>query len=227
MSISIALSFPSGRFHATAWGRHVNEAAPDWPPAPWRLLRALVAVWKRTLASDPLVNQYLPSALAKLTDPPLYKLPPATLAHTRHYLTQKVKGDAKNVVFDGFVAVSPAAEVGVRWPKAQLSPNEQEALERVLARLNYLGRAEAWCAARLCDWDALPGEPCAWVDADTGKVQLLAPPNPCDCFVSIRKTGIPGVTGARPAGPTRRGTCWPRPLTCTTNVGQIRPARAG
>jgi len=171
MSISIALSFPSGRFHATAWGRHVNEAAPDWPPAPWRLLRALVAVWKRTLASDPLVNQYLPSALAKLTDPPLYKLPPATLAHTRHYLTQKVKGDAKNVVFDGFVAVSPAAEVGVRWPKAQLSPNEQEALERVLARLNYLGRAEAWCAARLCDWDALPGEPCAWVDADTGQVQ--------------------------------------------------------
>ena len=169
MSISIALSFPSGRFHATAWGRHVNEAAPDWPPAPWRLLRALVAVWKRTLASDPLVNQYLPSALAKLTDPPLYKLPPATLAHTRHYLTQKVKGDA-DLVFDGFVAVSPAAEVGVLWPEAQLSPDEQEALGRVLAHLSYLGRAEGWCAARLCDWDALPGEPCAWVDADTGQI---------------------------------------------------------
>ena len=169
MSISIALSFPSGRFHATAWGRHVNEAAPDWPPAPWRLLRTFVAVWKRTLAGDHLVNQHLPSALAKLTAPPLYKLPPATLAHTRHYLTQKVKGDA-DLVFDGFVAVSPAAEVGVLWPEAQLSPDEQEALGRVLAHLSYLGRAEGWCAARLCDWDALPGEPCAWVDADTGQI---------------------------------------------------------
>jgi len=158
MSISIALSFTSGRFHATAWGRHVNEAVPDWPPAPWRLLRAFVAVWKRTLAGDHLVNQHLPSALAKLTAPPLYKLPPATLAHTRHYLTQKVKGKA-DLVFDGFVAVSPAAEVGVLWPEAQLSPEEQEALGRVLAHLSYLGRAEGWCAARLCDWDALPGEP--------------------------------------------------------------------
>ena len=169
MSISIALSFPGGRFHATAWGRHVNEASPDWPPAPWRLLRAFVAVWKRKLAGDDLVNQHLPSALAKLTAPPLYKLPPATLAHTRHYLTQKVKGDA-DLVFDGFVAVSPAAEVGVLWPEAQLSSDEQEALGRVLAHLSYLGRAEGWCAARLCDWDALPGKLCAWVDADTGQI---------------------------------------------------------
>jgi CRISPR-associated protein Csb2 len=169
MSISIALSFPSGRFHATGWGRHVNEAAPDWPPAPWRLLRAFVAVWKRTLAGDALVNEHLPTALTKLTAPPLYKLPPATLAHTRHYLTQKVKGDA-DLVFDGFVAVSPDVEVGVLWPEAELTAAEQEALGRVLARLSYLGRAEGWCAARVCDWSALPGEPCAWVDADTGQI---------------------------------------------------------
>jgi type I restriction enzyme S subunit len=34
---------------------------------------------------------------------------------------------------------------------ARAAQLEQEALERVSARLNYLGRAEAWCAARLCD----------------------------------------------------------------------------
>ena len=106
MAFAIALSFPSGRYHATAWGRHVNEGAPDWPPAPWRLLRALVAVWKRTLQDDVLVNTHLPTAIAKLTDPPLYKLPPAVLAHTRHYMPQRQRGDTA-LVFDGFIAVSP------------------------------------------------------------------------------------------------------------------------
>lgn len=170
MSLTIALSFLSGRFHATGWGRHVNEAAPDWPPAPWRLLRALVAVWKRKLAGDALVNEHFPSALAKLTAPPLYKLPPATLAHTRHYLTQKSKAENPDLVFDGFIALTPGAEVGVLWPDAELTAAEQEALGRVLARLNYLGRAEAWCAARLANWETLDGALCAWVDTVTGEI---------------------------------------------------------
>ena len=48
MPVIIKLTFPAGRYHATPWGRHVNEGVPEWPPSPWRLLRALVAVWKRT-----------------------------------------------------------------------------------------------------------------------------------------------------------------------------------
>ncbi len=172
MPLAIAFSFPGGRFHATAWGRHVNEGAPEWPPAPWRLLRALVAVWKRTLADDVLVNKHLPTALAKLTAPPLYKLPPATLAHTRHYMPS-VK---QTLVFDGFITVAPAKEVGVLWPEAKPSPEEQEALSRVLSRVNYLGRAEGWCAARLCaDWTTLEGEACAWVEADTGEIHGPTP----------------------------------------------------
>lgn len=170
MPLAIALSFPAGRFHATAWGRHVNEGTPEWPPAPWRLLRALVAVWKRTLQDDVFVNEHLPTALAKLVTPPLYRLPAATLAHTRHYMTQRQRGDTA-MVFDGFIAVPPSSEVGVLWPQAELLPSEQEALSRVLNRLNYLGRAEGWCAARLCDnWEMLEGEPCAWISAGTGEI---------------------------------------------------------
>ena len=40
MPVSVALTFPGGQFHATPWGHHVNEALPEWPPSPWRLLRA-------------------------------------------------------------------------------------------------------------------------------------------------------------------------------------------
>ncbi|MBX7214778.1 MAG: type I-U CRISPR-associated protein Cas5/Cas6 [Thermoflexales bacterium] len=165
MSLAIALSFPGGRFHATAWGHHVNEGAPEWPPAPWRLLRAMVAVWKRTLAADPQVNAYLPMALARLVQPPCFKLPPATLAHTRHYMPQKERGSSA-LVFDGFINVAPGAEVGVLWSGVVLSDVERDALSRVLSRMNYLGRAESWCLARLCeDWNSLRGKACLPIEA--------------------------------------------------------------
>ncbi|MEI7470187.1 MAG: type I-U CRISPR-associated protein Csb2, partial [Chloroflexota bacterium] len=165
MSFTLTLSFPAGRYHATGWGRHVNEAAPEWPPASWRILRALVAVWKRTLANDVFVNTHLPSVLAKLTNPPQYKLPPASVGHTRHYLA-----GASSLVFDGFISVLASSEIGVHWADAQLSMNEQQALSNVLDRLNYLGRSESWCNASICDdWQTFPGEICLPVAiADSG-----------------------------------------------------------
>ena len=44
---TIRLTFPAARYHATPWGRHVNEGVPEWPPSPYRLLRALYDVWQR------------------------------------------------------------------------------------------------------------------------------------------------------------------------------------
>ena len=45
MAATLAIRFPLGRYHATPWDRSVNEGATEWPPSPWRLLRALVATW--------------------------------------------------------------------------------------------------------------------------------------------------------------------------------------
>ena len=85
--IGLSIRFPAGRFHATPWGRHVNEAVPEWPPSPWRLLRALVATWKRKLNEDPLcMPEVVESLLRKLSSPPEFFLPPATVGHTRHYM---------------------------------------------------------------------------------------------------------------------------------------------
>ena len=47
MPVIIKLRFPGGRYHATPWGRHVNEGAVEWPPSPYRLVRALYDAWKR------------------------------------------------------------------------------------------------------------------------------------------------------------------------------------
>jgi len=92
----IELTFPAGRFHATPWGRHVNEGAVEWPPSPWRLLRALIATWKRK-APD-LNEETIKEILSALCDPPHFALPPATFSHTRHYMPWFKKGSSAKSV---------------------------------------------------------------------------------------------------------------------------------
>ncbi|MCL6446023.1 MAG: type I-U CRISPR-associated protein Cas5/Cas6, partial [Alicyclobacillus sp.] len=45
--IGLEFRFTAGTYHATPWQRHVNEADVEWPPSPWRVLRALIATWYR------------------------------------------------------------------------------------------------------------------------------------------------------------------------------------
>lgn len=146
--ISISLSFPTGRYHATPWGRHVNEAAPEWPPSPWRLVRSLVAVWKRKCVElDPAAVESIFRELAAL---PQFLLPPASTGHTRHYMPWYKKGpDDRTLVFDAFVAVARQSRVLVLWPQAQLEEANRSVLGALLNNLGFLGRAEAWCEARL------------------------------------------------------------------------------
>lgn len=151
--IGICLSFPSGRYHATPWGRHVNEGMAEWPPSPWRLLRSLVAVWKRKhpeLNSGP-----VESVLRKLAAPPQFALPPASTGHSRHYMPwhkdwkPESPDKAKTKVFDAFVALPKDAVIQVLWRDAELDNAEREVLKTLLGGLNFLGRAEAWCHAEL------------------------------------------------------------------------------
>jgi CRISPR-associated protein Csb2 len=152
MPISVAVQFPAGRFHATPWGHHVNEGLPEWPPSPWRLLRALTATWKLKLASESLDEHGLLSVFGELAGtPPRYYLPPATLGHTRHYMPWFKKGpEDKTLVFDAFVSIAPEAEIVFHWPDAKdFSSNGRQALEMLLSRLGYFGRAESWVTASL------------------------------------------------------------------------------
>src|SRR5665213_2884025 len=148
MPVSVALSFSAGRFHATPWGHHVNEALPEWPPSPWRLLRALVAVWKRKLPHLPLETvEVVMSELAKTC--PAFHLPPATLGHTRHWMPLDSTDESKRTkVFDAFVSLAPDAEIVFHWADANLTDG-RATLALLLSQLGYFGRAESWCAARL------------------------------------------------------------------------------
>ena len=141
MPVIMRLTFPAGRYHATPWGRHVNEGVPEWPPSPWRLLRALVAVWRRTCPdlSETRVRQVLEA----LTEAPRFRLPPHRVAHTRHYMPWEKKGPAdRTLVFDTFVAVGRRDPLFVGWLGAEIASDDRAVLARMLDNLSSLGRAE-------------------------------------------------------------------------------------
>lgn len=182
---AIILRFLAGRYHATPWGRHVNEGAVEWPPSPWRILRALVATWKRTLPG--LSQGQVEPVLRALAAPPEFVLPPASTGHTRHFMPWFKKGpDDRTLVFDTFVAVSRDAELFVHWPDLTLDAAQREVLNRILKNLNTLGRSESWCEASL-DTSPPKGDRLVCRPLDDGEahdkeiVRLLCP-HPTEAF---------------------------------------------
>ncbi len=172
MAIIIELRFPGGRYHATPWGRHVNEGVAEWPPSPWRLLRALVAVWKRTAPG--FSTEQVQRVLAAITPPPVYRLPNHRVAHTRHYMPWEKKGpDDRALVFDTFVSVGKEDALVIAWPDSSLDTEDREVLETLLNNLSSLGRAEGWVEARLSSSMAC-GEKCEPSDTnDSNPVPVL------------------------------------------------------
>ena len=149
--IALRLRFPAGRYHATPWGRHVNEAAIAWPPEPLRILRALIACHHRKADRTRFTDESLADLIDALAPKlPVYRLPEAVHAHTRHYMPAPVK---TTLVFDAFARFDPQEPLIVGWPGAALSSELCAHLEHLAARLGYLGRAESWVEAEVIDWD--------------------------------------------------------------------------
>lgn len=141
--------FLAGRLHTTPWGSHVNEGVVEWPPSPWRLLRALLATW-HLKASDQVPVAVLRSLVGKLAaQPPRYQLPATSTGHTRHYMPfNEGKNEKTTKIFDTFVVVGKDDPLIAAWD-VELTSAERSALDTLLTRLAYLGRAESLVEAQL------------------------------------------------------------------------------
>ena len=148
--IVISLQFPAGRFHATPWGRHVNEGAVEWPPSSWRLLRALLATWHAKAAE--IREDTVRRLFDRLAEaPPSYTLPRSSLGHTRHYLPfNEGRNEKTTKVFDTFIHVPGDQRVLLHWDVG-LEGDLHGALATLLSRLGYFGRAESLVEASLLD----------------------------------------------------------------------------
>jgi CRISPR-associated protein Csb2 len=183
--IVLELKFPAGRYHATPWGLHVNEGAVEWPPSPWRIVRALLATWYLKARRDEEISERIIRALADaLSQPPDFCLPRATTAHTRHFMPIN-KGRETTKVFDTFIQVAENDAVLVAW-NVDLPPEQLAALKMLASRLGYLGRAESLVEARVLEGitaiepNAAPLTKDAKLPERNELVRLLAPMNPAD-----------------------------------------------
>jgi CRISPR-associated protein Csb2 len=148
----VEMSFLVGSFHATPWDRQVNEGVVEWPPSPWRILRALISTWYHKASSD-LDEETVRNLIVKLSGLPKFHLPSATLGHTRHYMPlYRSSLDGKTAkVFDTFARIDADRPLYIVWPEVILTEDEKRALDLLLSRLGYFGRAESWVSAHVAD----------------------------------------------------------------------------
>lgn len=170
--------FLSGRYHATPWGRHVNEGAVEWPPSPWRLLRAMISAGFGRLGWTEVPPEAAHLFEALSAAPPSFWIPPASTGHTRHYMPP-FKGNTDKVI-DTFAWIGRDEPLVIDWPVA-LEPEAVALLDDLVAALPYLGRAESWVEVERVDAPSPsaghvrvePGQKAE--SGDTVCVSLLAP----------------------------------------------------
>ena len=215
--VGLAVEFDLGRYHATAWGAHVNEATVEWPPSPWRLLRALYAVGRTNVQLEA-SREDLERALTALAraGAPSFELPVSATGHTRHYVPlvghSPTSQDKTSLIIDAFRVLDPAHELRVWWD-VELDEAARSAVDAAAAAVGYLGRSESVCTMRLLrepcctDRDAVPaaGEMSAeWEHAE--RVELLAVAEGVDDPLAVLATSVTDLRRKRmlvPAGARR------------------------
>lgn len=154
--ISVQINLPWGRYHAHPWGQNpgrVQEA--EWPPSPWRLLRALASAWFRSHMAK------IPSAaVVELIELLSKELPEigigkVSFAKTVHYQPnyKHSSSDARFATYgrtrheNHFAAT--AQPFYFRWQSSVLTASQQEILTELLEHVSYFGRADSICEASL------------------------------------------------------------------------------
>jgi len=203
--LTLRLVFPWGRYYAHPWGQNparITEA--EWPPSPWRLLRAIAAAWFQANPGREPSAELLQTLDILGRELPTFVLPKVSFSRSIHYQpnyavgagTDSDKKKFKNVAQykrvrheNHFVAVGD--DVIVRWRLDGVDEVTQEAIHSLVSsvagRITYFGRAESVCEVSIEDESPgdVPeagvamqqGEPCRQISPDCRDVFC---PNPSD-----------------------------------------------
>lgn len=166
MRIVLQQVFPLGRFHATPWRANpFDDPHGEWPPSPWRLVRAVVARWyqcAREATSTPSNQQLDELVQALCMSGYRFHLPRSARRGSplRQYFPQEfgwnpktkkkagVRGYGASLAQDNYWCVAPTNAVwwfldGHLWTDPLVGT-----LDRCLDRIIYFGRAETFTRIR-------------------------------------------------------------------------------
>lgn len=151
MAVIVKVELLSGRYHAHVWGEsQFGMAGPEWPPSPWRLLRALASAWfsAQPRLSSEADRDALLEALGQAGPPEIW-LPKASFHEVRYYQPVRL-GGSDRVLHHDFFAVPKGGRFWFRFD-VDLDDGKKELLQCLLARLRYFGRSESRALLRLVD----------------------------------------------------------------------------
>ena len=153
----LRVSFPHGRYHAHPWARNPSGLLTgEWPPSPWRLLRALAAGWFRLHGPGELCGEFRDVLASLGGELPRIATPVVGFAKSVDYQPSPKMGEPKQRYENHFVAV--VSPVYFRWD-CQVG---KELLAKVVAEVDYLGRAESVCEMAVVEEAEAPTE--GWCD---------------------------------------------------------------
>lgn len=252
MPLLLEQYFLTGRFHATRWNQNAFEDSHgEWPPSPWRLLRALTARWFEHARETGDRNSRLrDSLLTKLAvAPPAFYLP-ANSQHSsawpsrglkQYQPTSLEKSDKKRgepwvkraqttLAVDSFAIVPPNTSLLWIWQNVTFndSPDELSLLDQLLRRVTYFGRAESLSLIRRLRSDAgIPVPNCELRSqpADTSPVLVADPDHPLKIEVLLANTDDRLLKGRR----IPPGTAWwharkpPEPVIGSISQARVTP----
>jgi len=195
MKFVLRQEFPLGRFHATPWRVNpYDDTHGEWPPSPWRLVRAVTArwyQWARELEREPDIArlEQLQTALCDSTyafhlpldarkGRPLRQYHPTDFgwrpaekkkAGTRSYGTSLVQ--------DNYWCVPPESPVWWFIEGDDWTDDLRALLAQCLERMTYFGRAETLTRIGVVgSTDDIPAPNCTLVDKRVGgAVPVLSP----------------------------------------------------
>ncbi len=131
--IAVDVAFAAGCYRAAARPGLSCTAGQEWPPSPYRLVRALIAAWKFSCPGMG-ESEALPALRLLCGEPPSLLLPEARPGSG---------GGAR------FLRVDASAPVRLFWGSARPRRSEAERLAALLRNLRYFGGTGSWCDASL------------------------------------------------------------------------------
>ncbi|MGH2763645.1 MAG: type I-G CRISPR-associated protein Csb2 [Thermoleophilaceae bacterium] len=232
--LTLSIRFPFGRYAATPWYRSRREEVGnvEWPPSPWRFGRALLAVaWEHGREPDKARSTAIARRLASSL--PRYSLPASGELHYTQWMPTLQFSDALTAgerLDNGhsLLDVDPDDPLIVSWPAAELGCGDLGLLDRLLARMPFLGQSVSVCDVRRVDagehrddrgW-ARAAEPAEEPPAGADRLRLLvADPQITDDELAADTSDA--TLKMQPAPP---GTRW---VTYLVDRGGTRPVPAG
>ena len=195
MRVVLKQVFPLGRFHATPWRVNpFDDPYGEWPPSPWRLVRAVAARWYQWARESPTerpVGELDALLKALCTSHYSFRLPAASRRGNaiRQYFPTEfrwnpsskkqagMKSYNRSLAQDNYWCTVSSDEGAVWWFLEGDHWNDAllEILDSCLGRITYFGRAESFTRIHRVTGDT-PEANCMLREAPTaGAVPVLVP----------------------------------------------------